>query len=218
MKRPWQWIHIAFVALLIALGFFGLARVWAGTMRADHSTKDFWDVATAIGTCGAAIVAIWIALRQESLRRAEELDRARLISAHLAPRLSAMLAAGQRSLDVIAKPRQDSPDYEKIRALTNELEKLAWKVPQDELTGLTPLPRSTAVRLARAIALLNTIAEDIRVNESKFRAGVVALAMNRVRDDLYGSWTRQLKEGTALLNDVLDELNAVAGKLFVAAS
>ncbi|MBJ9617718.1 hypothetical protein KTE49_22890 [Burkholderia multivorans] len=73
MKRAWEITQLAFVWLLIAIGFLAVFRVWTLITRTTGSSKDFWDVATAIGTCGAVIVALYVPYVDKRRKRQDEL-------------------------------------------------------------------------------------------------------------------------------------------------
>ncbi|MCI0151702.1 hypothetical protein KNO81_38280, partial [Paraburkholderia sediminicola] len=53
------------------------------------STKDFWDIFTAVGTVAAAAIALAIGVRQEQVRWEDANQRAQLVAARLIPQLTA---------------------------------------------------------------------------------------------------------------------------------
>ena len=64
------------------LGGFAIATCWK-----SQTDKSFWDIATAIGTVAAAVVAVGIALWQDRVRRSDSELRARLVATTLVDRM-----------------------------------------------------------------------------------------------------------------------------------
>ncbi|MPV55878.1 hypothetical protein CFB46_12060 [Burkholderia sp. HI2761] len=93
MKRAWEITQLAFVWLLIAIGFLAVFRIWTIVAQAAGSTKDFWDVAAAIGTCGAVIVALYIAYADKRRKREDELSAARVSATGIYARLGVAIGA-----------------------------------------------------------------------------------------------------------------------------
>ncbi|WP_153135139.1 hypothetical protein [Paraburkholderia agricolaris] len=179
--------------------------------QALDSKKDFWDIATAIGTCGAVAVALWFGLRQETLRRRDSVVRARLIGAYLTPRLSVLLDAACKTRIILQTPIGELPLTSKYGQAESACRPMGWVIPPDDLAALTPLPRSTAFRLARAIALMNAVASDIPVKGPSFQR--LTTFRTALLNGFIASWEEQLDEAIDLMTAVQAELLSVSAGL-----
>ncbi|MBU9643715.1 hypothetical protein KTF36_17845 [Burkholderia gladioli] len=180
MKRAWEVTQLAFVWLLLAIGFLVVFRVWTIIARATGSTKDFWDIATAIGTCGAVVVALYIAFIGQQKQKADE----RIKSALTAASVQYRLTATQRSVKVaIAKIesmaeslvliRSQQGDDEMMLKAADHASKLTTSTLRavieviddtreltfDEMHSMTGLPGDCAVQIASAQARIRSAHE-----------------------------------------------------------
>lgn len=126
------------------VGGIGIATSWRST-----TSKDFWDVMTAVGTVGAAVVAVGIALWQEHRARSEKMDKARLRASALTMRVAfvtAEISAG--ALHLTAAATHDcAPEY--FGQLAARLAQVkVWDA--SEIEPLVSLPNGCAHNLAAA--------------------------------------------------------------------
>ncbi|MDN7412649.1 hypothetical protein QZM42_29420 [Burkholderia vietnamiensis] len=162
MKRAWEITHLSAIWLLIGIAFFTLARVWMIVARSTGSTKDFWDVATAIGTCGAVIVALYVS-RTDRRRKAQDETRiARLTASAVTLRVGAAIAL-LREIRSIAESAND-----RIHVPPKELELIADMAARvticsrEEVKDMIPLPDNCADNIAGAIDRIRTAEEKLR--------------------------------------------------------
>lgn len=187
------------LAAIACLGLIGCYKIAV----ALGSKKDFWDVATAIGTCGAVVVALGIAIWQETARRAERLIAAKMTSTYMRPRLETIRDA---TLKTFAALLGDGIEHSKLyTAAVGEAHRMRWTPPPEQLILLAPLPRAAGYRATRAFALVNSIAFDMSQSAQHFP---------RDRDDDFGAelihrWRSQLEETVALLNTVIDDMRSI---------
>jgi len=151
MKRAWEVVHLAFVGLLVGVGFFALARIWSVAALADHSGKSFWDVATAIGTCGAVLVALHISIADTRRRSREQMTLAKITAAGCSLRMATAWAAVDQALkevnSAILQDQKASPA--EISLIKADLEALPT-CSNEELMALAPLPDFCAHHIAGA--------------------------------------------------------------------
>lgn len=133
--------------------------------KALGTRKDFWDIASTVGTWAAAIIALWLGIGQEVGRRHTATTAARLVAARLIPRMNASLVAIRSlkpHLELYDKTWQSLSNpiqqYEAIRAAGCSA---TLEIPTMELAALSPLPGRCALRLARAVALIELMNEQI---------------------------------------------------------
>ncbi|WP_155772610.1 hypothetical protein [Burkholderia vietnamiensis] len=108
MKRAWEITHLAFVALLIAICYLAVTCVAIAIFHANVDPKDFWtavgvpvNALVALGTFGAAGIALWVSKDQRRQQQADELVRARLSAVGAVPKLqSAVWKAGTAAVAI----------------------------------------------------------------------------------------------------------------------
>ncbi|CAE6854369.1 hypothetical protein R69927_02247 [Paraburkholderia domus] len=83
-----QWRELKRVGWTTA-AILGIALLIFMFNRRLGSTKDFWDIFTAVGTVAAAAIALAIGVRQEQVRWEDANQRAQLVAARLIPQLTA---------------------------------------------------------------------------------------------------------------------------------
>ncbi|MGS1004039.1 hypothetical protein ACVCH0_20720 [Burkholderia glumae] len=181
MKRAWEITQLAFVWLLLATGFLTVFRVWTIVARATGSTKDFWDIATAIGTCGAVVVALYVALIGQQRQRADERIKGVLTAASVQYRLTATQRSVRVAVDkiesmvgclvLIRSQRGDDAMMAEAADHANDLIKLTLRevveviddtreLTFDEMHSMTGLPGNCAIQIASAQARIRS-ARDI---------------------------------------------------------
>ncbi|AJK46195.1 hypothetical protein [Burkholderia plantarii] len=177
MKRAWEVTQLAFVWLLLAIGFLAAFLVWKIVARTTESTKDIWDVATAIGTCGAVVVALYTARAGQRKQQEDERIKGALTAASVQYRLTAT----QRSIKVavtkidsmmetlILIRSQPGSDEMKIEASDHADQLIRWTLEDvihviddtreltfDEMRSMTALPDHCAVQIASAQARIRS--------------------------------------------------------------
>ncbi|NIE82675.1 MULTISPECIES: hypothetical protein [unclassified Burkholderia] len=149
MKRAWDITQLAFVWLLIAIGFFGLFRVWTTVASSLHSKKDFWDIASAVGTCGAVVAALYIASSERRRRTREALVTARITASSVIYRLAALRdeVIGVR---MWIRETIDTDNLPANFAYQLQVLSAAARCSIEEVRSLQPLPNYCAVQIAGA--------------------------------------------------------------------
>lgn len=113
-----------------------------------------FDALTAIGTIGATVAAVWIALADRTRRRQENLDHARLGAAAMglrAMRLRESVRLAVRWFEFV-REHDGAPGAFASRAINL---REAITIDSDELPPLIPLPNSCALNLAAALDKLD---------------------------------------------------------------
>lgn len=145
MKRVWETV-ILVIAVLMAIT---CAIVVFKLLCIISPAKDFWDVATALGTVAAVVAAVWIATRDGRRRSKEALDIAAVTAAALTWRLTSasieidpLLRRFRFMATSGANPESFAIAYDKLSAV--DVGTL------DDVKGMIPLPKECAHKLAGA--------------------------------------------------------------------
>ncbi|KVC45186.1 hypothetical protein [Burkholderia diffusa] len=147
MKRAWEITQLTFVWLLIAIATFALFRLWAIIARSVGSQKDFWDIASGIGTCGAVVAALYIASSENRKKNRAAFDEARITAATVTFRVGTAIAAVRTVKATVAKALTDDIQPKAIPAIAAPLERLS-RFSSDELRSLMPLPNYCSENIA----------------------------------------------------------------------
>ncbi|VWB97867.1 hypothetical protein [Burkholderia lata] len=164
MKRAWEMAHLAAVWLLIGIAFFCLARVWMIVARATGSAKDFWDVATAIGTCGAVVVALYVASRDSRRKARAETLEASLTAAGLTFRIGIACGTVDDVLQWAEAALKVDTAPDNFKKYADQLEELDI-CSMDELRSLIALPENCAKKIAGAKDRLHVAIAFLRAEE-----------------------------------------------------
>ncbi|MDY7807584.1 hypothetical protein U0E23_34725 [Burkholderia stagnalis] len=216
MKRAWKHTELAFVWLLIGIGFFTLSRVWTITARAIGSTKDFWDVATAIGTCAAVIAALFIA----DMGRRKQLKDERVKAALTAAGIQQRLANTRDSIEfvatgitnILAQIELDRGANNTVRkiidGLRNEEDSIHKAIVEviriidttsllsfDEIHTMAGLPDNCAMQIAAAQARVHNVRETLEAIE-KFPSSIRRRQLENSR--------KPLAEASILMSNAVD--------------
>lgn len=149
MKRAWELTHLATVWLLIGIAFFTLAKMWMIVARMTGSTKDFWDVATAIGTGGAVIVALYVAAKDSRKQTRDAALDASLTAAGLTFRVGIACALVHDALEWAEEATQIDTAPDSFMSYADQLAGLDI-CTRDELRSLIVLPDHCAKKIAGA--------------------------------------------------------------------
>lgn len=152
--------EVAALALFLLIGVLVGAAIGGGI-----SWKNVLDIATAVGTCGATLVALWLGLRARFEARQDAWLRAVLTAARTHPSLcnateklrEAALMSGFRAEGMQDGVYLQIAQGQSVAALQAMLNQPALNIPVDSLILLAPLPRGTSTRLARAMGLLSEV-------------------------------------------------------------
>ena len=203
MRRIVDLIPATGVAIILCVGFSAGYKIV--TALDARSAKNLLDVLTAIGTCGAVVVALGIAVWQERSRRVERLVAARILCTYLVPRLATMLDSAEKVIVAIAA--DDVVNAVIFRAVQGVSHPLTWAPPPEQLAALAPLPRATGYRAVRALSIANGIAFDIANNARFFLPGDMADAHGTT---LLQTWESQLRETVDLLKGIVGDMKELS--------
>jgi hypothetical protein len=158
MKRLWSIVGLLFVAVFVLLLLIACFVVWHIIASRIGSPKDFWDIATAVGTVGAAVAAVWIALRQNAVRHEEELVRVRIVASRLIPKLTFALEQ-IRSIEAYLAFTDEEMRKERrfITGILRDVQALRLELNNADLTALAALPNRAGFRLAHGIGQIELV-------------------------------------------------------------
>jgi hypothetical protein len=123
--------------------------------------EELWNFISAVATSAAAIIALWIALHQNSLRKDQEKIRANVVAAGLAPRLE-FLNDQLRNFSGLAFVNQKTGTHNTPAEEAEDFLKLGrFSVSTEELSALSVLGDNCAYRLANAVSLLDLARQKI---------------------------------------------------------
>lgn len=184
-------------ALVLGLvGGFGIATTWQST-----TSKDFWDIATAVGTVGAVVVALWIALAGSAQRRREVAEVAGLASARVSAVVEQSMPFLTYALNWASEEGALSiPTPQRFASFQRTLDSAQIEIESADLLALVPLPKRCAHRLARAVAILGAVRREAVALNLYFdpAEGTFNLVGDR-RAELYSKWHKQLGDAMELL-------------------
>ncbi|RQZ18122.1 hypothetical protein DIE15_08295 [Burkholderia sp. Bp9031] len=118
-------------------------------MHADHSAKDFWDVASVLGTWAAVVAALYITTSDRRKRTQDDLLMARLTAASVTYRLG-LLKDAVSSVREFAQSKLNGDIYPAHFLMYAHTLQSIEKCSFDELRSLAALPGHTAVQIAGA--------------------------------------------------------------------
>ncbi|BBH46941.1 hypothetical protein [Pseudomonas sp. KU43P] len=154
--------------------------------------SEFWEAASAIGTCAAVVVALGFSYRAVVDSRKIEKDRADLAAARMHGPVSFLET--QVSL-LHAWLIFNDDDYEssdpQLFALVDEIDSAALKITNEDLYQVLGLPGHAAKRLARALGLIHIFAAEV-----KYRLTQVSWNDNeaRIKRQSYKKWSDSASE------------------------
>lgn len=179
MKRAWNIAHVAFVMLLIAIGFAAVTCILIAVLRVNGQLKDFWtpagvlvNVGVAIGTFAAAGGALWISRDERRAQKNDELLRAKLSAAGAAPKLqSAIWKTGTAFVVVDSAVTNLESDGERTAEALGEHVQSA-KRAFDSLQGIPSLDFD---EIRSMVALPDQCAMQIEAAQGRLRAAMADL-------------------------------------------
>ncbi|MDR6384953.1 hypothetical protein [Paraburkholderia caribensis] len=192
---------------IVAISIGMVVWLWVILRISDAagSKKDFWDILTAIGTCAAAIIALFFGIGQLLATRNVAKIQARLIAARLLPKLTASQEAMISLVSLLNEYDADEKNVHVRNGWFIRCGKAAHaaklNVPLIELTGLAPLPNDCAMHVARASAVIDTII----YNFDSFDSGYWTVgAPEEVREKFISSVLKRTKENMEVVADAFD--------------
>ena len=196
MKRARAYLSFAFGALFVALAWISLSLVWHVIAQRIGSTKDIWDIATAAGTCGAVIAALWIS-GKESRRRKQD---AELDASIMAVRLVEPLKRSLMECSLFeSEARQWLPwpelNADRYAKLVANIDRAIFPVTNADLRALNPLAGRCGHRIGRALAIL----AKIKVDLEKERENFFYEHATRARDNSLRAWIKEAEEAADYL-------------------
>ncbi|EON13111.1 hypothetical protein [Pandoraea sp. SD6-2] len=147
--------------LLVAFGMLlgvVFAYIWPWKTLIVGQTKDWVDIATAIGTVGAVVAAVGIALRDARWRRETKESEAVMAWGLVSDELRAKGDELKEMLSVFfAEPDRLRRSAESLYAAKRVSANLALTIPHDMLIKLASLPGGRGGRIAHAVGLFPSI-------------------------------------------------------------
>ena len=158
MKRAWLFMELVFAFAAATLVM--TACVLFIPKAKEH---DILDIATAIGTVGAAVAAVWIATNEGRRRKKEALDIANLTASSMAWRVTHDAAKVGIILDLLQEAKHVDQSPERFAEYQQELADVCnWTL--SDLLPLAPLPQSCAVNLAQGADQVKTCSLLIKIS------------------------------------------------------
>lgn len=151
-----QQMLITYLLASVAFGF-GTA-VLMGMPVAAH----FWEALSAVGTCGAVIVALWLSEQSKRNALATATARARIVAATIAGELEGALAQLGAIDANLAFYNHDVHGDGKVFERSGFLDQEPYSISLDALAGLIPLSNNCAGRIAWGIAEINSLRQEIK--------------------------------------------------------
>lgn len=178
------------------------------------STKDFWDIFTAVGTVAAAAIALAIGVRQEQVRWEDANQRAQLVAARLIPQLTATRDALKLLTSELRRYARFKSEWPNIIPWFDKLGDLARRpelpIPTSELAALCTLPNNCAVLLARAVALIEMTDRNVASFINDFPTGGDS---DTLQSDAVQIWSDWADEALKLVQATLAECEFATNRL-----
>ncbi|MCW3543199.1 hypothetical protein [Burkholderia cenocepacia] len=201
MKRAWEKTHLAFVVLLIAIGYLAAICVAIAIFHANVDPKDFWtamgvpvNALVALGTFGAAGGALWISKDQRRQQKSDDAIRARLFAAGAVPKLeSALWKTGSACVAVefactnlqnVSAQTADSLEghAQAAKRAAESLEGVPY-LSFDEIRSMVELPDNCAMQIEAAQGRMRAAMADLR--EVDVRQAGLAKEIAEIEADEY---------------------------------
>lgn len=170
MRRVWLVLEATFCIVAIGLVAVFLAYAWPSD---PQKPKDAWDVLTAVGTLAAAIVALGIAVFQNSRESRDAISRGRIAIALMKGRTMEM---HQRALQLAFTLNSElAGEFDQLaldrieRTLEPALAIEIWT--SDEILPLAALPDDCAEQLAVAVGLFRDVVLAVKNTMPFMRSG-----------------------------------------------
>jgi hypothetical protein len=199
-ERHQEWVAALIMGLV---GGVGIATVWTFA-----PAKDIWDIATAIGTVGATIAAVGIAISGNNQRRREALQVANLVAARvgaLAEQSIKFAVYASKWASFYEEPDPMRP-VQRFSKFADNVQRAQLEIPLADLLALVPIPNRCAHRLARAASLLAVLHRDVSVAAGYFDISTYEYVVwSERRIELAKDWSQRLQDILVLLAVVKHE-------------
>jgi hypothetical protein len=203
-------IELAVLSAMAVAAWFALVKGFNIAHAKIGFSKDFWDVITAVGTCAAAVVALWIGLRQSFQANRTEKSRAEVVAARIAPQLKVVI-------DEVRLLWMRLTNYDQNVLLGTgytdlvkaHLSRTVWEISPETLASLAPISRHGAQQLARGLALVELVRSRFELRVSHNSNGAAQIPFSK-QDAL--NWAAWVNEAQGLLSAVLADCE-VASRL-----
>jgi hypothetical protein len=200
--------HSEWVAALVGglVGGIAFATSWKLA-----PTKDAWDIVTAIGTIGATVAAVGISLVSSFAKRRESADAASLAAARVSVEVESALAFMGAAHGWLAFYRDEQQAGTKSfeLAFRTSIKSAQVDIAPSDLQALIALPNRCAHRLARAMASLRSLANNVDLMDDFFDAHPATVRQYRnAREDAVSRWRATAAEILDLLRVAHRELVA----------
>ncbi|WP_024904166.1 hypothetical protein [Robbsia andropogonis] len=132
---------------------------------------DWVDYISAIGTAAAAVIALFIGVRQGFVDREMRKAEARLVASSLLPKLTHCVKQIDSALDEVLSwkmPDEWQDPTRRFRAMHSHIVSAQEFSPTlDELRALIPVPNNRAAHLAQCLSLLSLFEKSVlnRMNQ-----------------------------------------------------
>lgn len=152
-------------ALLGVIVFIGILACYkVADLFSPH--RDFWDVATAIGTCGAVIAALAVVFIQDRQQRRNAAIKAareaRVLATLLDPQLLGVYIDLRKAVTEFDEFQRVDPSPVAFRAAVNDVVGIQFRLTVDQLVMLLPLPSECAAQLAGCFGRIDAAANYVR--------------------------------------------------------
>ncbi|MFD2298801.1 hypothetical protein QRO11_09485 [Paracidovorax citrulli] len=193
-------IFIAVAAAMAGVLFLFIYSDWAWKSAAPNNLDRIIAAFSAIGTCAAAVIALWLSQMQTRRSHKEALERAQLYASGMSVQLlktgrdleSAETLYGFEDASIENKDHQD---HEFVR-LVQLFSRVLYKPSHEELVAILPLPNQCAHRIARAYDIISKLRTDLTDSWEAKTFGYAAVHARQVWLD---AWYRQVREAAELL-------------------
>ncbi|WP_354677481.1 hypothetical protein [Cupriavidus plantarum] len=191
---------IAMSATLVIGACLGIA--WAG-----NTNKDAVDIATAIGTCAAAFVALGIALSEGYRRHVEGIVRAKLIAASVSKQLDDANRGISTTIERIYEwCSGDRSGHFDVSFQFAQLANYQMVGTSDRLHALVPLPNNCAYNIAASIDLVVRVVRDLPIAFS-----TSPLPPGLTQDGLVQACLADLRAAAPMVKTAYEECQAAIG-------
>lgn len=215
MGEKWGWPGALGAAIFVCI-FASVAIAAAGGwawVRLGFTWLDFTTGSTAASWAQAAgsVAAVWVALslanKGDRREHQEDLDHASLVAARLTELVDGILETLRTTHTMLKLCDESDADRVATLAVGVRAARQAMRSMPTDLTSLVPLPNHAAHRLARALAILESLSDQ---TESKQDWGSNEIGR---KCPFLDSWKSRLDECVNLLRVSKSELSAAVERV-----
>lgn len=193
----WWSAVLAVIALLYLAGHDAARR--AVTEFLVPSSRTWHDLLTAVGTCAAAGVALWLGLDARRRDANDRMEEARLVASEISGRLSDLLNQ-IASLDAMLTFSDSEYWRQNLKHVRDAVrgDRLIF-FRRDTLVALIPLPNQAAHRIARAMDYLRLLRSRLDAHNRAIETGSDTMIkhLHKGTSDLIAQARDELKRAVA---------------------